>query len=287
MSAFEKSAQKKRWPLSRLRDPSFWRGLEACETTPLVQRGSTPQQSENFHDAGFALWPKCVEDAQVQEVLAEIDKVKAAGLPGIFALTSGKFEALFQAPALRQRLETLLGEGAVQLPGIWVHDIAATQRGWEAHVDEEGVLDLSSPNKITVWIKLSGGVHDAPMSMVHARSSRGVSEKFQSIKEVSFAQTLELLHDAHCVPAQVGDAIVWSPHLVHFGGHAQNRRVALSLEFARKSAASFSKVVPQRQLTLDEHLYLIGHNLCAYGRDERREPLAATFSEVGERLRDG
>ena len=287
MSAFEKTAQKKRWPLSRLRDPSFWRSLPSFDMTPSHASERLSYKGEEFHDAGFALWPKCIEHAKVHEALAEIDKVKAAGLPAIFALTSGKFEAIFQSPLLRQNIAGLLGKEVVQLPGIWVHDIGAKQRGWEAHVDEEGRVDLKSPDKITVWIKLSGGVHDAPMTIVHARSSQGVSENFQSLSELPFAQTLELLHDAHCVPAHVGDAIAWSPHLVHSGGRAQKRRVALSLEFARKESVSFAKVVPQRQLTFDEQLFLIGHNLCAYGRDEKREPLAATFSEIGERLRDG
>lgn len=247
---------------------------------------------------GFFVAPALVEGPLLARALHAIDVVERAGWPAVFAFVYDALWLSLRAPALRGTLHGLLGDGARQLPGVWVHRVSPVEgaRGWGPHVDVPGParrMPDGAPSRLTAWLALTDATLDnGCLYVVPAPFSRGLAERFHELERADMNEVIRMLHGVRALPVAAGSLIGWRLDVLHWGGvstgEASAPRVALSFELAHEDARPTLAEEPSFSLdelpSFEDRLRVIGRGLLAYGKAEDREPYAHRFVAVGEEL---
>jgi hypothetical protein len=276
--------------LARVRDPAYWAALEAREDPFAVDEDGVYERQDRPLEDGLAWSLEVVPAELLAPARAAIARVTGAGWPAVFALLDDDLWRLLGSDALLAPLEAALGE-LTQLPGVYVHVVERRpgERGWEPHVDVAGAEASAEAGRLTVWLALTDAPLDGGCVYAVPRSATGaLGDDWDTRTSVEMSELLSAAHAARAVPVRAGSFVAWRRDTLHWGAPVERAhpcpRVAISLEYARRAAPGERAFDPRRALDFEERLFLLGYSLCAYARAADREPLAAPFAALGERL---
>lgn len=293
--------------LRRARSLAYWRGLDdelsvdesrrfATDASPL-ERAVLLERTEAD---GFFITPPLVAKDVLARALLAIHVVERAGWPRVFAFVYDALWDALRAPSVVGLLQALLGEGARQLPGIWVHHVSAVEgaRGWGPHVDVPGParrMDDGAPSRLTAWLALTDATLDnGCLHVVPAPFAGALPARFHEADSAPMNDVIRLLHGVRALPVPAGSLIAWRLDVLHWGGVSTglsaDPRLSLSFELGHESAPPTLSESPSFALdhpvTFGERLSVIGRGLLAYGKAEEREPFAHRFVALGDDLVD-
>lgn len=292
---------------ARARELSYWRAL-GLAVTALPAEVAAPglardrlegeELGRRVRERGFFVAPSVVEGPALTDALLAIDVVERAGWPAVFAFVSDALWRALRAPALSGTLRALLGAGARQLPGVWVHRVSVVEgaRGWGPHVDVPGParrMPDGAPSRLTAWLALTDATLDnGCLHVVPAPFAGGLAARFHEAEQADMNEVIRLLHGVRALPVDAGALIGWRLDVLHWGGvstgQASAPRVSVSFELGHEAAPVFPDEEPSFSLDelpgFEDRLQVIGRALLAYGKAADREPFASRFVEVGEEL---
>lgn len=303
--------------LSLAREIDYWRGLDAALPICAEKLGAEELCAEESFTAapsplerevlmertsgdGFFVTPPVVSEEVLQGALSAISVVERAGWPPVFAFVYDALWRALRAPPLVSVVEALLGEGARQLPGVWVHRVApvAGARGWGPHVDVPGPahkMPDGAPSRLTAWLALTdASLDNGCLHVVPAPFAGEIAARFHEAEQADMNDVIRLLHGVRALPVTAGCLIAWRFDVLHWGGvstgEASAARVSLSFELAHEDAPPSLDEEPSFLLRdsvgFRERLAVIGRGLLAYGKAEDREPYAYRFVPLGRDLVD-
>lgn len=304
------NAGKARRNWEEAEDENHWLRLVAEATEATLQDDAPPsarpvhgfvspadaEESRLLQEQGWALSGPVLSEAQINRLFFLGETVRNAGWPRVFAYLYKETWQILRAPHFQRTLSAWLGEGYLQLPGLWFHHVAAIAgaRGWGPHVDSANAPTFDAmghPDRITIWLPLVDvDVDRSCMFVVPSHESPpGLAQKILLDDDMPIENVLRLMHASQPLPCQAGALVAWRPDVLHWGGIHQGLggpRSSLSLEFMRSNIP----LAPDEELCLASNqipdfmtrLYLVARGLLAYGKSPEREPFAYTFLSWAE-----
>lgn len=288
----------------RAQDPTTWARLFASlsRDVPEDVEAATTDNGASEHARtkvvgdGYFVTPPLLPAEAIADATLAIEAVEAAGWPPVFAFMSDALWDLVATPAFRTLLETVMGEEAAQLPGLWAKRVSGDgDAGWSPHVDVPGAPQLREdgrPARLSIWIALTDArVDNGCMFVVPEDVAPDLSRSFETQADISVDSAIRLLHHATPLPAAAGAVLGWRTTTLHWGGQfhpGAPDRLSVALEFGHPEIAFTEKERPAFALGLRpdflSRLALIGRSLVMYGAAADREPQAAHFVQLGRRL---
>jgi hypothetical protein len=290
------------------RDPDYWRQL--APALGVGQRALAGDGGDAGHEPGAAAellaaegWlqaPALVSEERVRGALAAAEAVVAAGWPRVFAFVYDELWRCLRAPSLVALSHSLLGQGARQLPGLWVNHVPAMSGafGWGPHVDLPGPARLLRPGvpaRLTAWLALTAAtVENGCLYLVPPRHAGELATRFHELESAAMHDVIRLLHGSRAVPLLPGGLALWRSDVLHWGsfssGEASAARLAVSFELAHEDAQREPREEPSfglgDEVPFEHRLALIGRGLLAYGKAKEREPFAHRFVPLADELCD-
>jgi hypothetical protein len=254
----------------QMNDPWFWHKL----VPGLTLRERRPQLAADPIDAlpvdraidrlagdGFAT----VRAGMVPRpaLLDGIRRILASGLPPVFIFMYD--EPWHHLGRLRRLFEALIGGSYLYNSGIWTWhvDVGPAYAGWVPHRDypkHPAVDSNGRPWGLSVWIPLTPTDPDnGCMYVLPARYARG---------EIHSSN----VRDAHALPANPGDVLVWRHDVWHWGGrsseYAENPRTSIGVELIRPGSPidATPALDPAEIPEFRKRLALCGANLLRFDR---------------------
>jgi ectoine hydroxylase-related dioxygenase (phytanoyl-CoA dioxygenase family) len=300
------TAQELEEHTARALDPAYWRELNPAlslfGTGDRKLEGSsiTAAQMDEHAAAvtrhGYFHCARLLDDSAVAKMRAAVEVLCAHDWLPVFGFMYDEFWLVTRGPRITQLLQSLLGPGYVQRPGVWAHRVLPHRgaTGWQPHVDSYGAGD--TPGHFSIWIALSdatlenGCMYVLPRDMVEP----GFAEHFSELKTVTAGQLWRLLQRAHALPGLAGTVMGWDFNVIHWGSTALDggeARISVAVEFAARQHARFDP----RNLTADgatfdpgtalpsfpARLRMVAESIAEYAR---LETMARRFLPLAERL---
>jgi len=292
------------WPPAELErrlawsaDPAYWTGLLAGASigraASRIDATSAPGEhvasaAASIHADGYGMVPAVLGPETLRLLNSSIDSVLANGWPPVFAWVFDVMWSVTRAAAVRHLVAATLGEGARQIPHVWVNVVSDQGKGWASHVDGG---DGSDPRaRLTLWIALTdAGLDDGCIYLVPRSAAPADLYTFDwSTECLRQADAVRMLEATRAMPVSAGSALAWNFDLLHWSGvrrGTSGARRSLSVEFLAGGATAAPDEVPLLPCgaddplpTLDERLRYIATVLLEYNVHEtamrRFAPLA-------------
>jgi hypothetical protein len=279
--------------LDGLETEDFWRDLVPNLAVQPPDDAARPMLSPSaemsekmlgiFDREGYIQLPR-TQDAEDMATLASlVEGINGTGLPPVFAFI---YDAMWKPyRRLGPIIDCLLRGPHAMMPNIWAWhvDPRKGEAGWVPHRDRATGAPGGWPKALTIWIPLTqatplnGCMYVVPK---HLDSNYGK----RAAEGIKCGMT-----DIRAVPAVPGDALIWTHDLLHWGSRTSALstapRMSMSIEFQRMDEPAFSNFViqPDRILTFDQKLCLIGRAIAAY---QHMHQLDEGLTSAARRWRD-
>jgi len=218
-------------------DQAFWRDF--APDLPISDRPAQTAPSPRDAAADRGLRQRVIEegylhvaDLQIDAPFAEMrdvmERLRDLRLPPAFV---GVYDAPWVMCArLRGLMDNLFGVQASLVPDFWGWVVRNGEAGFPPHRDRiEGAINARGhPIAITVWMPLgratpeNGCMHVCPANYDAAYLESSGQEQFA-------------IQSVRAVPADPGEAVLWTGRVFHWGGscgpHAPEHRVSIAWEF--------------------------------------------------------
>lgn len=263
--------------ISRFRDKAFWAGLmfgtfgvEDSASFRDVELWPSPMSEQSlrqsFTTTGYVHMPRLQPPAETEKLAEAVRRLVSLNYPPVFAMVYDEFWK--PVYALNQILKAGFGADYAMLPDIWLWhvDPAKGEAGWRPHRERgrEALLPDGRPKALSVWLALSKATpRNSCMYIVPA--DRDPTYGTEEDTKWNFA-----LPDVRALPAEAGDAFLWTQALLHWGGHAMpcddEPRISMAFEFQRADVEPFDHplIEPFAIVPFEDRLRLIGKQILQY-----------------------
>ena len=282
-------------------DPDYWLGLlpagsiggpPSLRDESVVPAGDVTAAAAEVLADGYCAVPVFLGPHTLHSLNAAVDVVTANGWPSTFAWVFDVMWSAARAASVRHLVTATLGDGAQQIPHVWVHVVPGPGgTGWSPHVD--GGDDRDARSRMSVWIALTdAGIDGGCMYVVPRRAAPpDLGTMDWSRENLRQADALRMLSATRALPAAAGSALAWNFDVLHWGSvrrGAAGARRSLSIEFIARGVNTTPDEVPlldcggQDPLpALNERLQYIARALLEYNQ---REPAMRRFSPLADAL---
>lgn len=195
----------------------FWRRLAPELTISDAQPGGGPPHEKPNHEAtrmrlvndGFLHVQQPAPNTDFDKIAAAMGRIVNAGLPAAFI---GVYDEVWSAIAnLNGMLDGLFDGKAAMVPNFWAgHSVANAGFGAGRTRGGNGVFSDGTPKNVTVWMPLTNATpNNGCVYVVPAGQDRNYGKSDSERADAS-------LPGIRCLPAQAGDALIWTGEVYHW-----------------------------------------------------------------------
>ncbi|HEX8154609.1 MAG TPA: phytanoyl-CoA dioxygenase family protein [Thermoanaerobaculia bacterium] len=244
--------------VARAVDPRYWSSLWSSARLrpplPSLSSSQVAYAAKNLEANGYFALDRVIPIDTITTVREQIDAVRAAGWPAVFAFLYDDAWQLYRSPAIQQIARAAVGDDAVQTGYFWAHFVPPIPeaRGWTPHADANLIHD---PKRLTIWIAITEATLDNGCIYViprHRLDAHALGQFFDLEANFDRATTLRLLQSSRALPAAAGSILGWEFTTVHWGSvvhrNVEIPRISISAELIRDADLAADEV----RLPLDE-----------------------------------
>jgi hypothetical protein len=255
-----------------LEDPRFWRALVpelsvSSSWTPTPVKPSTRDELVGLIDEGYFCRDDAFERGAVDAAAHAIDRLRAAGLPPVFAMVFDELWSLVLGAA--ESMSPALGPAPAIVPDFWVwHVDKGSGSGWSPHRDLQFPVTMvrsdGRPTVLTLWIALTDADPDNSCIYVVPQDR----DPWLPDQLDRHDLPLSALPDIRALPARAGSLLGWNQYVLHWGGRstrwAREPRVAMACYVASSDQPAIDALQRTGPLDLSLRLAAIGRAILRY-----------------------
>lgn len=257
--------------IPQITDPDFWctvsdnLTIDGAHNTDAFDLDNPDKLHEKLVREGYVHLSQPGLHTPLDHTTEVLGKIVEMGLPPVFSFVYDEFWMI--GTQLRHMVSMALHEEYVMLPDFWAWRVAPGQAGWTPHRDKlsGSLYEDKTPKSVTVWVPLSIA-HPLNGCMYVLPADR---DRLYAIDKKS--QFGGRLPDIRALPADAGDVLMWTQHVMHWGAHSAEDhglppRMSVAFEFQRRDEPAFNKPLldPHTLPSFEERLALIAKQVLQY-----------------------